>query len=88
MFPVNITKISKIRHRNGRYIDVHISIRIEALIKSTGYRHPFQQQWTKNEISVLIHMCVGIFSQFYQNFKKKLLIIAFDTNSANSKKVF
>ena len=52
MFPVNITKISKIRHRNGRYIDVHISIRIEALIKSTGYRHPFQQQWTKNEKSV------------------------------------
>ena len=53
MFPVNITKISKIRHRNGRYIDVHISRRIEALIKSTGYRHPFQQQWTKNEKSVV-----------------------------------
>ena len=92
MFPVNITKISKIRHRNGRYIDVHISIRIEALIKSTGYRHPFQQQWTKNEKSVLIHICVGImsliFSQFYQILKKKLLIIAFDTNSADSKKVF
>ena len=37
-------------------------------------------------------MCVGImslfFSQFYQIFKKKLLIIAFDTNSADSKKVF